>query len=163
MEGIKPKPLQRAISKIMGKAIEKIEREEQMRQYEQLAKMQAQSQNIWSQQAQQQNLYNTWMTTTTAGNTLGQATTGTTWTNPQLGGGSYPQQYGQGTLYPTPRPTMTDEQMDVLIEKMAHALAKGWECLRCHRIWSPQVNGCEFCNFIDRLEGKDVDRDDAAA
>lgn len=167
MEGIKPKPLQRAISKLMFKAVEEIEYEEQNRRAYELAMMQAKAQHtLWSQNPYQQvgsvGLSNT--TTTSAGQTLGGAiTTGTTWINPQLGGGFPQQQYGQqGPLYPTPRPTLTDEQMDVLIEKMAHALAKGWECTRCHRIWSPREVGCEFCNFIDRLEGKDVDRDTAA-
>lgn len=161
MEGIKPKPLQRAISKLMGKAVEEIEYEAQNRRAYELAMMQAKAQNtLWSQNPYQQvgsaGFSNT--TTTTTGQTLGWANIG-----PQLGGGFPQQQYGQqGTLYPMPRPTLTDEQMDVLIEKMAHALAKGWECTRCHRIWSPREVGCEFCNFIDRLEGKDVDRDTAA-
>lgn len=167
MEGIKLTGVQKALGKLVGQAAQAVEAEERQRQYDQMLKHQAQAEHearqralqqlgqasMWGQQ--QQNLYNTL-------GTAGQAS----WPNhPQLGGGlngPYSSGYANVKPYP-PSVTFTDEQMSLLMAKLVALLAKGWECLRCHRIWSPQVNGCEFCNFIDRLEGKDVDRDDAAA
>ena len=80
------------------------------------------------------------------------------------GGASTSSGYAQTADSPS-KPTIefTDEQRASFLAKLADLLTKGWECLRCHRIWSPQTNGCEFCNFIDRLEGKDVERDDESA
>ncbi len=78
--------------------------------------------------------------------------------------GGAPSQWSglsQTTRY-QPTWSFTDEQMEKLLEHLKVLLARGWECVRCHRIWSPQESGCEFCNFIDRLEGKDVDHDTAA-
>ena len=98
------------------------------------------------------------------GQAFGHAAAGasnTTLVKPFMGGA--PGAYSQTrTGYVQPKPTIefTPSQMADFLAKLADLLTKGWECLRCHRIWSPQVTGCEFCNFIDRLKGKDVERDD---
>jgi len=151
----------KAVQRLAGQAAQAVEDETN----EQLQRMQ---ESAAAKQMQQ--LY--WATTTTANTT----TAANTWlsysallgTAPTLGGG-VPYQYqpttttGYTTYYPN-KPTIefTPEQMTSFMAKLADLLTKGWECLRCHRIWNPQVTGCEFCNFIDRLEGKDVERDDAA-
>lgn len=162
MEGIKPKSLQKALGKVIGQAAQDIQDDERMEAYERLAKMQAQQQldfAAWHNPLNTLNAQNQYPYTTTnvgVSSQLGGSITG----GVTMGGAGSPYRglAQQQSLYPAPV-TLTDEQMSLLMEKLAHALAKGWECIRCHRIWSPRETGCEFCNFIDRLEGKDVERD----
>jgi hypothetical protein len=162
MEGVNTKGLMKAVQQLAGQAVAEVQEEERRDAYAQY------------QQPQQQNLYcppysplygqntiaaaaNTWVGQTTAGSTT-------------LGGGfnvcTPSTQYATiSTGYAklsSPSITFTDEQMSLFMEKLTHLLSKGWECLRCHRIWNPRETGCEFCNFIDRLEGKEVERDTAA-
>lgn len=149
--------IMKAVQRLAGMAATAVQDES----HEQLKSIQQAALN----NAQQQQLYSHWVQSTTA-NTSTNA--GMTWINPlsnRLGGGMTPTVTTSGFTYAssmTPVITFTDDQMTAFMSKLADLLTRGWECLRCHRIWSPQVTGCEFCNFIDRLEGKDVDRDTAA-
>lgn len=169
-EQINKKGLMKSIQRLAGQAATAVQEDELQRQYERMRKLQA-----------QQNMYPDWQTTTTttAANTLGglgqQATTAanmqqaynqyaTTQAPTWIAGGSgmSPTQWARTVEERTKSISFTDEQMSLFMEKLAHLLSKGWECIRCHRIWNPRETGCEFCNFIDRLEGKDVERDSAA-
>lgn len=175
MEGVKPKSLMKAVQKLMGQAATAVQDDKRQRRYEQMMKLQEQ---------QQLDTQPYWHNTTTSaaanmsGGLVAQGITSvsTTAANIQQAYNQYANSkapnwiaggagglYGESAKTPSP-PTVsfTDEQMSLFMEKLAHLLSKGWECLRCHRIWNPRETGCEFCNFIDRLEGKDVDRDTAA-
>lgn len=149
--------LMNAVQKLAGQAAQAVQADETAHQHAQLQKMQ--------EQARQQNL----MISRTNAYTLGSVTAGsTTYYQPQptISGGAP----GNWNVFPgltgaSVRPhsiSFTAEQMSLFMEKLAHLLSNGWECVRCHRIWNPRETGCEFCNFIARLEGKDVDRDTAS-
>lgn len=139
------KGLMRAVQKLTGWAATAVKDDELRKQLKQL-------------QAQQSFWY--WQNTTTGSTT---ANMPQAYQNVTLGGGlGYYSGSTNTETQKSPSISFTDEQMSLFMDKLTHLLTKGWECLRCHRIWNPRETGCEFCNFIDRLEGKDVERDTAA-
>jgi len=146
----------KAIEKAVGRAATAVQEDDVLQQY---YNKQTWSNIVASNTANQRYWPNTTASTTTTAVPVQMY-------YPTIGGGGAPGVTSSGyaqTGYSALRPTIefTDEQRESFLAKMADLLTRGWECLRCHRIWSPQVNGCEFCNFIDRLEGKDVERDTA--
>jgi hypothetical protein len=84
--------------------------------------------------------------TTTAGSTLGGALS--------YPGSMFPTTgtYTAAARYPL---QMTDAQFHSFLTFMERALKHSWTCQRCQREYAPTTPDCEFCNVIDRLEGKE--------
>lgn len=152
------KAIQKHVNKVadeMREEDERIQREQCIQAREQMAPT---YRSAWLQP--------TTTTITTSGSTNINSTSWAQYVQPHLGGAPLNPfgNIGQATnvyKYP-PTISFTSEQMSQFMDKLAALLSKGWECIRCHRVLSPQEPGCEFCNLIDRLEGKDVERDSAA-
>jgi ATP/maltotriose-dependent transcriptional regulator MalT len=142
-----------AMKKVLGRLADGWQQEEETKRIE------AQRRQLAAQMQMQQMQYELYMNqamqatntfannqTTTAGSTLGGALS--------YPGSMFPTTgtYTAAARYPL---QMTDAQFASFLAFMERALKHSWTCKRCQREYAPMTPDCEFCNVIDRLEGKE--------